>query len=184
MQVIQTPIEGVCETISEPFRDRRGEFSRWFCQRDFEKVSGTRRITQINHSLTRRAGAIRGLHFQHSPHGEAKWIRCLKGCVFDVAVDLRRGSPTFLHWHGTELDRQRRNALFIPEGCAHGFQVLEQDSELLYLHTGFYEPSSEGGVRFDDPKLAITWPMPSPSDISKRDSRHPLLEPSFEGLEV
>ena len=182
MRLIEKAIAGVYEAQAEPFQDRRGQFSRWFCHRELAQAQGKRRITQINHSVTRRVGTIRGLHFQHHPHTEAKWVRCLKGRVFDVAVDLRKGSATFLHWYATELAPQHRNVIFIPEGCAHGFQVLEPDSELLYLHTGFYEPSSEAGVRFDEPRLNINWPLVV-GDVSERDLKFPLLETSFEGLD-
>jgi dTDP-4-dehydrorhamnose 3,5-epimerase len=126
---------------------------------------------------------VRGLHYQRPPQAEAKWVRCLKGRVFDVAVDLRRGSPTFLKWHAVELDGVSMNALLIPEGCAHGFQVLEPESELLYLHTATYTPGLEGAARYDDPRLAIRWPLPV-TDLSERDRTHPLLDDSFEGISV
>ena len=113
-------------------------------------------------------GTIRGLHLQGPPHSEAKLVRCLKGKVWDVAVDLRRDSATNGHWQAVELTPERCNALFIPEGCAHGFQVLQPGSELLYLHSGAWVPEMETGVRWDDPQLAIAWPL-SPSEISDRD---------------
>ncbi len=115
------------------------------------------------------------------PFAEAKWVRCLRGRVFDVAVDLRRGSPTFLSHCAVELSPEAVNALFIPEGCAHGFQVLEPDSELLYLHTAPYTPDHEGGLRWDDPALDIAWPL-AVTDISERDRSHPLLDADFRGI--
>lgn len=177
------PIDGLMEAETTSFSDARGRFTRLFCRRDLEAACGNRPIVQINYSITRAKGAIRGLHFQHPPSADAKWVRCLRGRVFDVAVDLRAGSPTFLRWHAVELDDATQNAVFIPEGFAHGFQVLEENSELLYLHSAYYSPELEGGLRYDDPRLGICWPLPV-SDISDRDRIHPLLDGSFRGLTV
>lgn len=181
MRLLQTPIDGVFEAETDPFRDQRGRLTRLFCMTELRAAHGDRPIVQINHSLTRHVGTLRGLHFQYPPHAEAKWVRCLRGRVFDVAVDLRRGSPTFLRWHGCELDSDRQNAIFIPEGCAHGFQTLAADAELLYLHTAAYAPRAEGGVRYDDRRIGIAWPLPV-TDLSDRDRRHAPLDESFQGL--
>jgi dTDP-4-dehydrorhamnose 3,5-epimerase len=183
MHLDPTPIAGVFEAQTDVRSDPRGRFARLFCQSDLEAAHRARPIVQINHSITRTVGAIRGLHFQNSPAAEGKWVRCLRGRVFDVAVDLRRGSPTFLRWHAVALDSTRMNAIFIPEGCAHGFQVLEPESELLYLHTAPYTPAIEGGVRFDDSSVGIVWPLPV-TDVSDRDRSHPLLDDRFGGLTV
>ena len=126
---------------------------------------------------------MRGLHYQNPPQAEMKIVRCLRGRVFDVAVDLRFGSPTFLHWTACELCPGGGRALAIPEGCAHGFQVLEPDTELLYLHTAFYTPAAEGAVRFDDPRVAVAWPL-APRDLSARDQNHPYLNEQFQGIVV
>ena len=142
---------------------------------------GQRRIVQINHSRTRLPGALRGLHYQRPPHAEMKFVRCIRGRVWDVALDLRTGSPTFLQWHAEELNPDRSRMLVVPEGCAHGFQVLEPDSEMLYLHTAFYEPAFEGGLAYNDPRLAITWPLPV-TELSGADSRRPFLTEDFLGL--
>ncbi len=123
------------------------------------------------------------MHFQRPPHAETKIVRCLQGAVFDVIVDLRQGSDTFLQWHGEILSPDRGCALFIPEGFAHGFQVLEEESLLLYMHSEFYTPSSEGGVRFSDPAIGIEWPLPL-SDISERDTSYPLINDQFEGIDI
>jgi len=131
-------------------------------------------IRQINISCTAKKGTIRGLHLQTPPHSEAKIVRCLRGHVWDVAVDLRRGSPTFGQWYAEELSPKKSNALLIPEGCAHGFQVLEDDSELLYVHSGSWFADAESGVLFDDPELSIPWPLP-PVGISERDLALPPL---------
>jgi dTDP-4-dehydrorhamnose 3,5-epimerase len=124
---------------------------------------------------------VRGLHFQYHPHAEMKLIRCLRGRVFDVAVDLRKNSPTFLEWHAEELSGENQRMIVIPEGFAHGFQVLETDSELLYLHTATYQKGSEGAVRYNDPLIGIHWPLPV-TDVSARDQNHPFLDHSFHGI--
>ena len=181
MHLSPTPIAGVFEAQTDPFRDQRGRLTRLFCLNDLRDAHADRPIVQINHSLTHQLGTVRGLHFQRPPHAEAKWIRCLRGRVFDVAVDLRQGSPTLLQWYACELDADRQNAIFIPEGCAHGFQTLEPNSELLYLHTAAYVPNAEGGLRYDDPRIGIAWPLPI-GDVSDRDQRHARLDESFQGL--
>ena len=139
---------------------------------------GTRGIAQVNLSRSESVGTIRGLHLQALPHSEAKLVRCLKGRVWDVAVDLRTNSATRGQWHAVELTPERSNALLLPEGCAHGFQVLESGSELLYLHSGIWVPEAESGVRWDDPQLAITWPLP-PKGLSDRDCSLPWLSQLF-----
>jgi len=123
------------------------------------------------------------MHFQHAPHAETKMVRCIKGRVWDVAVDLRRNSPTFLQWHAVELSAENDLMMVIPEGCAHGFQVLEAESELLYLHTACYTPTCEGGVCYDDPLIDIHWPL-AVTDISDRDQLHPLLDEHYSGVKL
>lgn len=176
-----TNIFGLCTAAPQPVSDHRGTFARWFCQAELAEVLGSRSIVQVNHSRTARVGAVRGLHFQYPPHAEMKLIRCLRGRVFDVAVDLRQNSPTFLQWHAEELSGENQRMIVIPEGFAHGFQVLEPDSELLYLHTAMYQKDSEGAVRYDDPMIGIDWPLPI-TDVSERDTNHPPLPPSFSGV--
>jgi len=183
LKVTSTNIAGVSVVETDVLHDRRGAFARLFCERELSSVLGDRHIVQINHSLTSRIGAIRGMHYQHAPHAEMKMVRCLRGKVWDVAVDLRRESPTFLHWHAVELSSDNARMLVIPEGCAHGFQALEADTELLYLHTAAYTPEVEGAVRHDDPMLAIDWPL-HVSDLSERDSLHSLLDESFKGVDI
>ena len=168
MNISQCSIAGVWTVESSMHQDHRGAFSRLFCVEEEKAILGQRSVVQINHSLTRAAGAIRGLHFQRPPQAEMKIVRCLRGRVLDVAVDLRKDSPTFLEWTAIELTPANRLAFVIPEGCAHGFQVLEENSELLYLHTAFYSAADEGAVRFDDPKIGVDWPLP-PTDLSARD---------------
>jgi len=183
MNIEATAISGVRLVATTRHADHRGSFARLYCERELAPVIGNRRIVQINHSRTSTVGAVRGMHFQRPPHAEMKLVRCLKGRVWDVAVDLRQDSPTFLKWHAEELTPENTLMLVIPEGCAHGFQVLEADSELLYLHTAFYTPEAEGGTRHDDPRIAIGWPLPV-TDISQRDTAHPLIGSDFHGIQA
>lgn len=183
MKIRQTGIAEAVVVEGQPYSDHRGAFSRLFCERALAEVVADRHIVQVNHSRTHAVGAVRGMHFQYPPHAEMKMVRCIRGRVWDVLVDLRANSPTFLTWHAEELSPETSRMLIIPEGCAHGFQVLEPDSELLYLHTAFYTPSSEGALRYDDPRLAISWPLPT-TDISERDRNHAFLTNDFAGLDV
>jgi dTDP-4-dehydrorhamnose 3,5-epimerase len=159
MRIQPTPIDGVKLIISEPFKDERGFFNRIFCQKELEIIKPNIVIAQANHSMTKTKGTIRGMHFQHPPHAEMKIVRCTKGSIFDVAVDLREDSPTFLRWHGEVLSAENMNALVIPEGCAHGFQSLEDDIEMVYMSTAPYCKEAESGIRYDEPKVGIKWPL-------------------------
>ncbi|MGY5810820.1 dTDP-4-dehydrorhamnose 3,5-epimerase [Rhizobium sp. LEGMi198b] len=183
MKLTKTEIEGLFIAESTVIGDSRGTFSRVYCQNELAPAIGDRTICQANISMTAAVGAVRGMHYQHTPRSEMKIVRCIEGRVFDVAVDLRRGSPTFLQWHGVELSPGNRLAFVIPEGCAHGFQVLEESSRLLYLHTEFYSPEHEGGVRYNDPRVGIEWPLP-PVHLSSRDVSHPLLDENFHGVDL
>lgn len=138
-------------------------------------------IAQINHTLTSRAGTVRGMHFQYPPSAETKLVSCLRGEIFDVALDLRRGSATFLRWHGAVLSAGNRRSLLIREGFAHGFQALTDDCELIYLHTAAYRQEAEGAVNALDPHLAIAWPLPV-TDLSDRDRNHPFIDSRFTGV--
>ena len=181
MIVHPTPLPGLCVVELTPHKDERGEFVRIFCENELDDLIGYRRIIQINHARTTAVGAIRGMHFQVPPDAEMKFVRCLKGLVWDVAVDLRKGSSTFLQWYARELSPINNCVMVIPEGFAHGFQVLEPDSELLYLHTASYAPNSEGGLKFDDDILGISWPL-MPTDISLRDRNHANIDSNFKGI--
>jgi dTDP-4-dehydrorhamnose 3,5-epimerase len=176
-----TSIPGLVVVETAPLSDHRGAFVRLYCERELASLIGERRILQINHSRTTSIGAVRGLHYQCPPHAEMKLVRCLKGRVWDVAVDFRHNSPTFLRWHAEELTPTNARMLVIPEGFAHGFQALEPESELLYLHTAFYTRDSEGGLRHDDPRLAIHWPL-GVTDLSPRDAAHPFINSDFSGI--
>lgn len=183
MRVLSTAIQGLRIAETKPYMDTRGAFMRLYCENELSELIERRRIVQINHSCTVAAGAIRGMHFQHPPHAEMKLIRCLKGRVLDVAVDLRKNSKTFLQWCAEELTPANGKMIIIPEGFAHGFQVLEPESELLYFHTSSYNPEAEGALRYNDPSIGICWPLPV-TDISARDLQHPLINKDFVGISL
>lgn len=181
VRIKETALSGLAIVETTPFVDSRGAFARLYCESELAGLLAGRRVVQINHSRTVQVGALRGLHFQRSPCAEMKLVRCLRGRVWDVAVDLRAGSSTFLHWHAEELSPHNAHMMVIPEGFAHGFQALEPESELLYLHTAAYAKAAEGGVAWNDPRLGISWPAPV-SDISARDLMNPPIDPCFAGL--
>ncbi|MCA0399617.1 MAG: dTDP-4-dehydrorhamnose 3,5-epimerase family protein [Proteobacteria bacterium] len=179
--VHSTPLEGLKIVERQRLGDTRGSLSRLFCAGELAAAGWTKPIAQINHTVTAHPATIRGMHFQHPPHAEMKLVTCLSGAVFDVAVDLRAGSPTFLQWHGEILSAENNRALLIPEGFAHGFQTISADVEMLYCHSAPYAPDAEGGLQPLDPKLAIAWPLPSPT-LSERDRNHPMIAPDFRGV--
>ena len=179
----RTTIAGVMIAEARHVEDERGFLTRRFSAGPFDAAGVSGRILQVNHTLTRRRAVIRGMHFQRPPCAETKIVACLRGEVFDVALDLRKHSSTFLQWHGEVLSRENRRALVIPEGVAHGFQTLTTDCELLYLHTAAYEPSLEGGVSAVDPRAGITWPLPI-AEMSDRDRSHRFLPEDFDGITV
>lgn len=172
MQFRSTPVEGAFVVELEFREDARGSFARAFCEEEFEAQGLPMRLVQLNLAVTRCAGTLRGLHYQHPPAAEAKLVRCLRGAVFDVAVDLRPDSPSYLAHVGVELDGRSRRALYVPEGCAHGYQALEDESEVLYGVSAPYAPELEDGVRYDDATFDIDWPLP-PRDVSEKDRAWP-----------
>lgn len=176
-----TPIKGLVIVQRKAIEDHRGFFSRFFCAEEFREAGLNKPIAQINHSFTRKTGTVRGLHFQYPPYAENKIVSCLKGKIFDVAVDLRRDSPSFLHWHGEILSAENRKSLIIPEGFAHGFQALTEDCELIYLSSASYQREAEDALNVMDQKLGIVWPL-SISDLSERDRNHPFIGPDFQGI--
>ena len=175
------PMQGLRLIEQEPFVDERGLFSRLYCRETLAAAGVDKPVSQANQSLTRVTGSVRGLHFQRPPACETKIVTCLAGAVFDVAVDLRRGSPTFLHWHGETLSAENMRILVVPEGFAHGFQTLEPDCRLLYFCTAPYASQYEGRLRFNDPALGIRWPLPV-ADISELDRNAPDLDPCCIGV--
>jgi len=181
MNFIEQKIKGLYEIILNPLKDDRGSFARLFCKTNFSNIGLDEDISQINHSVNVEKGTLRGLHFQNPPFSEVKIIKCLKGAVQDVVIDIRKDSPTFLQYLSIELSVEKNNAIFIPKGFAHGFQTLEDNSELLYLHTVPYNKQSEGGLRYNDITLNISWPF-TPRNITQRDESHPLIDNTFLGI--
>ncbi|WP_304236026.1 dTDP-4-dehydrorhamnose 3,5-epimerase [Jiulongibacter sediminis] len=177
----RTGINGLYLIEHKKLEDERGFFSRTYCSDVFQTHGFSENFVQFNHSFNIKRGTIRGLHFQKPPFGETKLIRCVKGRVFDVAVDLRKGSPTFLKFFGVELSENSMLSMLIPKGFAHGFQVLENDSALIYHHTSHYNAEYESGIRYDDNRINIVWKEPV-QVISKRDSNFPSLKQSFTGI--
>jgi dTDP-4-dehydrorhamnose 3,5-epimerase len=183
MTFTETTLPGSFVIGLEPFSDDRGWFARTFCKKEFEQIGHTKEWVQLNHSVTYKKGSIRGMHFQYPPHTEIKMVRCIAGAIFDVIIDLRGGSPSFLQWFGQELSAGNKKMLYIPEGFAHGFQTLTDDCELIYHHTSFYVPGAEGGIKYDDKKTDIDWTLPV-TEISERDKQHPYLEDTFTGIKL
>lgn len=179
--VLDTPIADLKVIERQQLIDSRGFLSRLFCAEELAAAGWHQPITQINQTLTQKQGTIRGLHFQLPPHAEMKLVTCLRGAIWDVAVDLRAGSSTFLQWHAAELSASNRCAILIPEGFAHGFQTLVDDCELIYLHSRAYAPGAEAGLNPKDSRLSIGWPL-GIAELSARDAQHPLLDPQFKGV--
>lgn len=176
-------LQGLFSVQHKRHEDQRGHFARLFCEGSLSAFGQPFHIRQINHSCTRERGSVRGLHYQNAQAPEAKLITCLRGEVWDVAVDLRPDSPTFLQWHAEHLRAGDGRGLLIPAGFAHGFQTLTDDAELLYLHSADYAPEYEGGLSVNDPRLAITWPLPV-NNLSARDATHPRLDEHFAGVRL
>lgn len=163
--------------VSKRFEDARGWFSETWSRRIFEAAGVDVDFVQDNHSYSRNAGTIRGLHFQSAPFAQAKLVRCVRGRIFDVAVDIRHDSPTFRKWVGAELSAENGHQLFVPRGFAHGFLTLEADTEVAYKVDAFYDAASDGGIRWDDPELAIEWPSQALAPtLSDKDARLPSLD--------
>ena len=179
--VFDTPIPDLKLIQRQQMGDSRGFLSRIFCAEELEVAGWCTPIAQINQTLTKTRGTVRGLHFQRSPNAEMKLVTCLRGAVWDVAVDLRAGSSTFLHWHAVELSTNNSFALLIPEGFAHGFQALCDDCELLYFHSNFYKPEAEAGINPKEPMLSIDWPL-AITELSAKDASFPELEHHFKGV--
>jgi dTDP-4-dehydrorhamnose 3,5-epimerase len=181
--VLETPIKGLRVIQRKAVGDERGFLARIFCAEELASAGWVWPIAQINHTLTKIPGTVRGLHFQFPPRAEAKLVSCIRGAVWDVAVDIRRGSPTFLKWHAEEVSAANQRALLIPPGFAHGFQTLEPNSELLYLHSEPYDPACESALNPRDPLLAISWPNEI-SGLSEKDSHRAMLEPGYAGVSL
>jgi dTDP-4-dehydrorhamnose 3,5-epimerase len=181
MKFLPLPFAGAFVIQLEPYADERGTFTRLFCWDEIKKIRHHKQIVQINQSLTKEKGAVRGMHFQYQPKSEIKMVKCLRGSALDVIIDLRSTSATLLNWHGELLSAENQKIIYIPEGFAHGFQTLEKNTELLYLHTEFYDPKCEGGIRFNDPVININWPL-EVAEISQKDLSYSLLSQDFKGI--
>lgn len=177
------PLPGLSAFYRPTFRDERGKFDRMFCVEGLQQILGPRKLVHVNFSRTACQGALRGLHFQRPPFAEMKIVSCIRGAIFDVAVDIRAGSKTFLQWFGTRLDEESGMGLIIPEGFAHGFQALSRDAEIIYCTSAPYDRGSEGGLNALDPALGISWPLPI-AQRSPKDEQLPPISSAFMGLQA
>jgi dTDP-4-dehydrorhamnose 3,5-epimerase len=181
--MLDTPLEGLKLVQRKPISDHRGYFERIYCAEELGSITSAKVIAQVNRTVTELKGTVRGMHFQYPPYSEIKIVSCTQGEIFDVAVDVRQGSPTFLRWHGEVLSGDNHRALVIPEGFAHGFQTMTDKCEMHYLHTRPYSPGSEGGLNPCDSMLAIRWPC-GIVDMSDRDRSHKSLTSDFTGISL
>ncbi len=178
----ETNLDGCFIVEPEPFADDRGWFARYFDGDDFRRIGFGKHWVQMNHSFTKEKGTLRGMHYQVAPHREVKLVRCIAGCIYDVVIDLREDSPTFLQYMAVELSADNKKMLYIPEGFAHGFQALSDNCELLYHHSAYYMPTAEAGIRYNDELIDIDWPILPVPVISERDRQHPMLDKNFKGI--
>lgn len=181
MTFAPTSLSGCYLVDINPYQDERGWFGRYYCKDAFRKIGHEKEWVQMNHSVTKKKGTLRGMHYQVAPYREIKMVKCVSGAVYDVVIDLRSASETFLHWFGVELSAENSRMIYIPEGFAHGFQCLTNDCQLLYHHSAYYQPNSEGGIRYNDPMIQISWPLPV-TVLSPRDEQHPILNENFRGI--
>lgn len=178
----ETNIKGVYKVKPTILSDDRGEFFRSYCKDEFSNITDSE-FVQMNHSINYKKGTLRGMHYQLPPHAEDKLVRCVKGSIFDVFVDLRLNSPTYLQWESITLSESNKEMLFLPKGIAHGFMTMEDDSHVLYHHTEYYHPRSERGISYNDEKIKIDWPLEI-TCMSERDKSYPALDADFKGLEI
>jgi dTDP-4-dehydrorhamnose 3,5-epimerase len=183
MEFIPAEIKGLFAIRVKKLEDERGLFARTFCKNEFRQIGFEKEFVQFNHSFNKHKGTVRGMHFQNAPYSETKLIRCIQGSVYDVAVDLRKGSPTFLQHFGIELSAENMLSILIPEGFAHGFQTLQDNSALIYHHTQYYTPGADAGFCFNDPALAINWKLPAVM-LSSKDKSYKPIDNNFKGIIV
>lgn len=177
----ETNLKGSYVISLNALTDARGGFARTFCKKEFKQIDHKKEFVQMNHSWNRNKGTVRGMHYQIPPFQEIKLIRCVRGSVLDVIVDLRKYSPTFLQHFAVELSAENKKMIYVPEDFAHGFQALEDDSELIYHHTEYYTPDADRGLLFNDPALNIKWPLP-PVMVSEKDKSYKLIDNTFKGM--
>jgi dTDP-4-dehydrorhamnose 3,5-epimerase len=180
---IRTKLNDVIIIEKRYAEDARGSFGRLFCANEFKEIGLKKKIVQINHSTTKEKGTVRGLHFQYPPFAELKIITCMKGEIFDVAIDIRSGSKTFLDWHGEIISAENKKSIVVPEGFAHGFQTLSNDCELIYLHTNYYKKTAEGGLHVRDKKIGIEWLLPI-KNLSEKDQSFKFIEDDYSGVKL
>jgi dTDP-4-dehydrorhamnose 3,5-epimerase len=183
MNITPLKLAGAFSIELSPVNDERGSFSRIFCQREFKEIRPGLKFVQVNISCNKKMGTIRGMHYQLSPSAEAKLVGCMVGRALDVIVDIRKGSPTFLQHDIVELGVETNRMVFIPEGFAHGFQTLCDDTRLTYFHTQYYAPECEAGINFADPAVGIEWPL----DLviaSEKDQARIMLTSDFQGVDI
>lgn len=178
MHFVKTPLEGAYVIDLDKKGDDRGFFARFFCTKEFGQMGLETTFVQVNNSFSGAKGTLRGMHYQLAPKGETKLVRCVKGSLYDIILDLREGSPTFGQSYGCELTADNRRMMYVPKGFAHGFITLENDTEALYLVSEFYAPDLERGLRWDDPHFKIHWPI-APQIISDKDKSHRAYDPSY-----
>jgi dTDP-4-dehydrorhamnose 3,5-epimerase len=179
--VFSLPLPGLRLVCRKQLGDQRGFLSRLFCFEELASIGWSKPIAQINHTYTAKQGTVRGLHFQRPPHSEMKLVTCIRGKIWDVAVDIRLHSPSFLKWHAEYLSVDNGNSLLIPEGFAHGFQAMTDDVEIIYCHSAAYYPDAEAGLNVQDPILAIDWKK-TITELSERDKNNPFIETDFKGV--
>ncbi len=175
MDFIPTSLEGVYLIKPSQLSDSRGWFSRIYCRDEYATIEPGINWVQFNNSFTYKRGTIRGMHFQYEPYSEVKLVRCIAGRIFDVVIDIRKDSSTYLKWFSAELSAENRMMMYIPGGLAHGFQTLEDNCEVFYAHSSFFNSGYEGAIRYNDPAVGISWPL-TVTEISERDKNHPLLK--------
>ena len=178
MRCVARPLPGMLVLETEPRADQRGFFARVFCRNELRDLGAEPLVEQANLSYSERRGTLRGLHYQLGASAETKIVACVRGAIHDVVLDLRRGSPTFGRWAAVELSAENGRLVVVPEGCAHGFLTLADDSLAFYLVSAPYDPARERGVRWDDPAFGVIWPF-HPTVISDRDAAHPDFDPGF-----
>lgn len=182
LNIINLELDGAYIITSNRDEDERGSFSRVFCQEEMSNIN-QENFVQVNHSITAKKGTIRGMHFQYPPNTEVKMVKCIKGSIIDIIIDIRADSPTFLKSHEEVLSAENMKMIYIPKGFAHGFQTLEDNSELLYFHSSVYTPDNEGALNVKDPLLNIKWPLDI-TDISKKDEEHNFIGSDFQGIKI
>lgn len=183
LSVTSVDIDGLKVISTNGIFDDRGYFGRLFCQNELQHLTNSKNIVQINHSITKKNGVIRGMHYQKKPALEGKFVTCLKGKIFDVAIDIRKDSKSFFKYHTEVLSEDNKKIIYISEGFAHGFQTMSNNCEVIYFHTEFYSKENEAGINSIDPNIGIKWPSEI-SYRSERDSTFPFLDNSFKGIEV